>query len=622
MPRPLAISSRNKFTALFILLILVPLIILNIFLLVIQFEQNTQTYITEQKYEFYEVPQEIADELELAFSYAITLSQDYDVYVFLNKKYTSYQEYYNNYEGYNISKLFSMSTVENEKISDPILYTTNSSIYETQVTQVITDELLASKWYQAFDINNTDAQLYFDSDTRYAYITCPLMTFGTSDYQQFVMLRVDLDYISNSLESVGTPCSAMLYDDDNSLLYSWVEGYDTIQPALYYAGINSDGSDEEVMLVYHENIDYYGNLKLVIAIETAPYFNIETFLPTIFTLILTLLASFLFMKSIQREYIDRIESLVESLDVEELIAGKRRTADSQLTFVEQTIGDMSGRIRDLLKKSFDLEMARNQAEIRRKQSELNSLLSQINPHYLFNVLNAIRLKSLIKGEKETAKIILYVSKIMRGSITWNQDVITLKEELDFIREYLAIEKYRFEDKIEYEIISDSESLECDIPKMCLQPFVENACVHGVQNVLDTGKIEITTQVVGRELRISISNPVSHFSAETKSQILSYSKGNFEIDTKSVGLKNTFGRLRFYYNDIKFDIDTSVENYVTMTLILSQKVDNTVEKKLDSGEISSENNTETQAVQMSINDLQSENKDENINAQTSAESGND
>ncbi len=571
MTNRFTLSSRNKFTALFILLILVPLIILNVFLLIVQFEQNTQQYITKEKYDFYQIPKELSDEFELAFSYAITLSQDYDMYVFLNKKYSSYQEYYDNYEGYGVAKLFSMSTVENEKISDPILFTTNRSIYETQVTQVITEELAENEWYQNFDIENPNAQLFFDTETRYAYITCPLMSFGTSDYEQFVMLRVDLDYISDSLASIGTPCSAMLYDDRNMLLYTWHEGYQTIQPPLFYAMAESDGANDDISLVYRENIDAYGNLKLVVAIENATQLSIETILPTIFTLILTLLASFLFMKSIQRQYIDRIESLVESLNVDELIAGRSKSADSQLTLVEQTIGDMSGRIRDLLKKSFDLEMEKNQAEIRRKQSELNSLLSQINPHYLFNVLNAIRLKSLIKGEKETAKIILYVSKIMRGSITWNQDVITLKEEINFIFEYLAIEKYRFEDKIEYSIDSDDESLECDIPKMCLQPFIENACVHGIQNVLETGKIEISTKVIDDKLHITIGNPVADFSSEIKTQILNYSKGNFEIDTKSVGLKNTFGRLRFYYDDIKFDIDTSVENYVTMTLILDKKV---------------------------------------------------
>ncbi len=573
------LSSRNKFTVLFVLLILLPLIALNAFLVVIQFEQNTSQYITKQKYAFYEIPQDISDEFELAFSYATALSQDYDMYVFLNKKYSSYQEYYTNYEGYGVSKLFSMSTVDNPNISDPILYTTNTSIYETQVTQIIDEELASEKWYQAFDIEYTSAQLYFDSDTRYAYITCPLMQFGTSDYQQFVMLRVDLDYISDSLSAIGTPCSAMLYDDTNNLLYTWQEGYQTIQPALYYSTSESDIAGDDIALVYRENIDAYGNLKLVIAIENKTIYSLETILPTVFTLLLTLLASFLFMKNIQREYIDRIESLVESLDVDELIAGRKQSADSQLTFVEQTIGDMSGRVRDLLKKSFDLEMEKNQAEIRRKQSELNSLLSQINPHYLFNVLNAIRLKSLIKGEKETAKIILYVSKILRGSITWNQDVITLREEINFIFEYLAIEKYRFEDKIEYSITSDDESLDCDIPKMCLQPFIENACVHGIQNILDTGKIAITTNVINDKLHITIGNPVSSFSSEIKTQILNYSKGNFEIDTKSVGLKNTFGRLRFYYDDVKFDIDTSVENYVTMTLILATKVDRTAKSNL-------------------------------------------
>ena len=562
---------------LFVLLIILPLVILNLFIVVIQTDETIQQYKSEYKYEYYDIPSNLTNQLEVAFSYATAINDDYNIHNFLSKNYIDYHSFYESSEVLT-KQLLNMSTYDN--ISVPVLYSYNASIFDSPITVRISEKIENEDWFIAYQESGSDSFLYFHEQSKNAYVIQNLDYFEHSEYEQFVMLTIDLDYVSRALAQVPLNSSAMLFNDKNEMIYRWDEGRVPTYETDFYAQLEEDFYDgkfnfekSDMALVYSDTIDSYGDVKFIVSLNRPFPVTIDIVILFVLTLAIPLLASFFFMKKIQKDYIYRIEGIVSNIDVDDLISEKNNLSKNHVTAVEQTLNEMSEKIKNLLKTSFDLEMAKNQAEIKRKQSELNSLLSQINPHYLFNVLNAIRLKSVIKGEKETAKIILYVAKTLRRSITWSQDIITLKEELSFIQEYLTIEKYRFEDKLEFFIESDELSLLCNIPKMSLQPFVENACVHGIQNLLDIGAINIKTYVENELLHVVISNPVSSFSSQIKDQIINYSKGNFEIDTKSVGLKNTFGRLRLYYNKIHFDIDTSVENYVTMTLKIPTKVDN-------------------------------------------------
>lgn len=98
---------------------------------------------------------------------------------------------------------------------------------------------------------------------------------------------------------------------------------------------------------------------------------------------------------------------------------------------------------------------------------------------MFNALESIRLKACVKGEIETAQMIKYMAKMFRNLIEWDDNIITVREEIAFLDEFLHIQEYRFEDEFSYEIHVQEEAYECKIPKMILQPLVENACVHGI-----------------------------------------------------------------------------------------------------------------------------------------------
>ena len=577
-------SLRKRFSLLFICLILFPIVLLNVIVTSVQLEKASSQNMTSTKYEFSPISQEFISDVKFAFNFTSMIYDDYDINMFLNTKFKNSQDFYEKYSSYYINKTIDFYANQSPNIKSPKIYSDNPTMTgETEVLEKLNNSVKQESWYIAYEKSGQDIFFFVDEETRYASVVRNLNLNSSSTNENIIRIVIDLDYVSDDLLNIETEATVYLFGENSLPLYTWNSGFTPTHESSYYRLIQTDTVSDDLVIVFDHNIDNYGDMSLVFVTKNAPFFNFEIILSATITLLFTLLASLLFMKTMEKNYINRIEGLVSSIDVNEFISNaqiidssednsdnKKRKTNNELTIVEHTLENMSTQIHALIKEAYTLEMEKNQADIRRKQSELNSLLSQINPHYLFNVLNAIRLKCIIKGEKETAKIILYVSKIFRQSITWNEDIITLHEELNFIKEYLAIEKYRFEDKLSYELNIKEELFGCEVPKMTLQPFVENACVHGVQNTIGHGKISIdVVEVDNDHYSFTITNPSVNFSQEMKEQIIGYSNGNFDVDTKSVGLKNTFARLRHYYDEFKFNIIQG-EDTVSFQIILPKQ----------------------------------------------------
>jgi two-component system LytT family sensor kinase len=134
------------------------------------------------------------------------------------------------------------------------------------------------------------------------------------------------------------------------------------------------------------------------------------------------------------------------------------------------------------------------------QAELATLQSKINPHFLYNSLNAIA--SLIHEDPDKAEsMTLKLSKLFRYTINHNQDdLVPVKEELDIVGTYLDIEKVRFGDRINFIIEAEEEALPCRIPRFLIQPLVENALKHGLKDVITQGELKVS---ISKKERIEI-----------------------------------------------------------------------------------------------------------------------
>ncbi|MNI38090.1 Sensor histidine kinase YpdA [compost metagenome] len=215
---------------------------------------------------------------------------------------------------------------------------------------------------------------------------------------------------------------------------------------------------------------------------------------------------------------------------------------------------MTETVNSLINEVYLADIQKKNLELKQQQAQLHALHSQINPHFLFNSLESVRMRSIIKGEKETAKIIQHMAKMFRKSISWSDNYVTVREELELIESFLTIQQYRFGDKLEYSIVADPAALGHRIPKMVLLPFVENASIHGIESSPDKGIIAISVAVQADKLIFRLKDNGIGMSPEELEELKVYLEENDDIGER-VGMKNAYYRLKLCFQDrFMFAID--------------------------------------------------------------------
>jgi two-component system, LytTR family, sensor kinase len=172
--------------------------------------------------------------------------------------------------------------------------------------------------------------------------------------------------------------------------------------------------------------------------------------------------------------------------------------------------------------------------------ELRNLRSQLNPHFMFNALNSVR--ALVDEDSKKAKqAVSLISNILRVVLTSDKkDVVTIKEELELVKDYLAVEKIRFEDRLNVEYNIEEHVLNEKIPPFIIQTLVENAIKHGISNRIQSGKIGVKIQSTKFGIIITIENDIS----QTKSTVVS----------TGIGITNLKKRLELLYsNTAQFEL---------------------------------------------------------------------
>lgn len=228
---------------------------------------------------------------------------------------------------------------------------------------------------------------------------------------------------------------------------------------------------------------------------------------------------------------------------------------------------MSKRMEHLINDVYVAEIQKKEMILRERQAQLNALHSQINPHFLFNALESIRMRSQMKGEEQTAQTIQNMAIIFRKSIMWNKSFVTIREEVELIECFLEIQKYRFDKKLQYHIEIDQTVLDLTIPKMAFLPFVENASIHGIENVPGIGYISIQIAQEHDQIVFIISDNGVGIDQEKLDELHRYFQEDTPMDN-SIGMKNVITRLKIHYGEsFSFTIASHQNSGVRITLRL-------------------------------------------------------
>ena len=183
-------------------------------------------------------------------------------------------------------------------------------------------------------------------------------------------------------------------------------------------------------------------------------------------------------------------------------------------------------------------------ELLTKNAQLESLQAQINPHFLYNTLDCINSLAEIGEKEKVQKVVTSLANIMRMSIKGNT-FITLKEDLSYIEQYIYIQKMRFQDKILFLIEVPESIYKYYIPKLTLQPLVENAIIHGVSELDETGMIGIFGSEDEKNIYISIKDNGSGMPKEIINQ-LNLTNDSDTVSNKHIGIFNIQKKLHILY----------------------------------------------------------------------------
>lgn len=240
------------------------------------------------------------------------------------------------------------------------------------------------------------------------------------------------------------------------------------------------------------------------------------------------------------------------------------TGDDEISDIYQELRTTMGSLQTLLEEGYQYEINQKNWELVKKDAEFKLLASQINPHFLYNTLEMIRMKALKNKDPEVAETVKILSKLMRKALERDREEMTLGEDLAFIEMYLQIQKLRFGERLTYTIHNQTRK-EYTILPLLIQPIIENAFIHGVEKV--SGPVEVSLEVIelADDLAIVIRDNGRGIPSEKLAELCDLL--NNGVEAKRIGVNNVQQRIQHYYGPNYGLTISSIESKGTLVSIL-------------------------------------------------------
>ena len=542
-------NIKKKLIIIYVFCVIIPLVLTDSIILYILYDAEKK----EQRYDFENAANAVRYNLEYTLEEVV--KEMNDIYVdgeinsFLN------EEYRNGYEFYaasvELSRKTSLNMPGGYDISNVVIYADNDTIVN------------GGHFYRLSEAENTEwYRSYLESEKNVAFVSYYV---GKSDMSALSMrrislvrrldyykkdscekiLRVDLDYnkIVRELGQISYGNSIYVCQGDR-VLFSNGE-HSGSQEDFYRLTGEEPVAHKSSFDVYGQEIDV-----LILKPQNSVFQQLEKHVPLIvFLVVANLLLPVIMVSVVNRSFTRRLWELGAAFD--QIQGGTLQGIENvrgkdEIGVLMRNYNRMVQRMNDLIQRVYKDRLERQEIELARQNAELLALHSQINPHFLFNVLESIRMRSLIQGEEVTAGMIEKLAILERQNINWASDHVKLAEEISFVEAYLELQQYRFGSRLRYDIDLPKDCADYYIPKLTLTTFVENACVHGMEKKTSTCWIYVRVYLKGSLLCIEIEDTGSGMEEEAV-QKMNESMRGCSIDdikeNKHVGIINACLRLK-------------------------------------------------------------------------------
>lgn len=296
------------------------------------------------------------------------------------------------------------------------------------------------------------------------------------------------------------------------------------------------------LVVFHKSkythLTALGVMPLDIVFESGNLIKLLTFLSCLVSLIICLILAFFLARGITNP----VKNLVKQMKQVEggnLSVGVNPKTNDEIGELGESFNKMVSRTRDLLNN-----IVEKQERIRK--AEIKALQAQVNPHFLYNTLDSIKWLAKFNNVSDIMAIVTNLGKLLRNSINFGAEFTTVRHTLQIIESYIEIQKIRYIDKFDSVINVDPAILQYKVPTLLLQPIVENAIVHGLENKIGKGMLKINGYRKGAAIIFEvIDNGVGTDLGEN--DLLNKEDEPPETDSH-IGLRNVHRRIKLYYGD--------------------------------------------------------------------------
>lgn len=511
---------------------------------------------------------EIQSHVNEQLSIADYLNRNVNLQEFLEQEYLNPADYYESY----------VELMENQVIQ---YYYTAQSTYRIVIctgNDTITNgtyfikkqDVEDSSWYRAF--KNSGRNIYL-----YSYYEDGTESGGYIERGRRIVLLQDLNRCGeDDMIMLELDYQAML--ENMEMICDGADGYLCIGNRILWSTREKNGNGKEFQTLteyevkgcsLQKDMELYGqNLTLCLteersAVPSLLKQNKETIM---LLYMVNLILPSLFVYALYRSLHDRVKLTQKHLErmekgIYEVIACEK--GKDEIGDIIHSYNLMVLRIKELVEVVFKNKEREQALEIAKREAELKALQSQLNPHFIFNALESIRMHSILKQETETARILESFAVLMRKNIQWNQDFVTIEDECDNVRRYLEIQKYRFGDRLDFYLHVQEECKKRFIPKFIIITFVENACVHGIEKSVEGGSVTVVVSEDEKDLYFEIMDEGSGMEPEELKRLndlvehadISYIQGA----EKSIGIVNTVVRMHQYYGEqVQVDINSTAQ----------------------------------------------------------------
>lgn len=573
---------KQKFQLLYLIGIVVPVIIVDSLVIF-----NIKTYQEKEVQQALEnsVAQtlsEFSSIMEQVAYLSRNIVSDTSLVTFLSNTYTSDEEYQKAYEEIRNKSVLNYYKFIKE-VSNITIYVENDTVRETSNIKILNEETRKLWWYQKYRASGESCSIFEDTSKGANSTVNPhagmisLVRKFTNTYGRECIVVLDLNYNQIHHAVLSEKNKADVYIcNGNKILFA---------------------SDTRIFKVEKKEVPTLENIKFdklfvkrIVPVVTENWViyamrNKESFLSaivnskdiTLLMLVINLLLPSLVINGIVKSMLSRLRILDQHFDwlnserLEKIPEDTKKDEISQLFSHYNSCVD---KIQELINTIVEKNDEKHALEATKKQAELNALNTQVNPHFMYNTLECICMRSMLKGENETADIVRCLSVLLRQMSKWDKDVVPIEEEFDFVQKYLTIQKYRFAEKITYEIKLEDGAKDLIIPKLTLVSFVENACVHGIEESLESGDVCVGANVEHDKVLIVVKDTGCGMNEDKLNELrnkIEEADVNMLYHSKSTGVLNAVLRLKMYFGDrLSFAITSAVDEGTQIEIRIEQK----------------------------------------------------